>query len=188
MPTEGEPTTLVKTAHLIILSTSWGMQIWVSFISGFVLINSINRHTFGLVQSSLFPYYFYSVLGGSFLNLALYALYHPHELLDNDEAIQITSFFVCVILSALNAQWFGETTTEIMFQMHEIEKEHDLGEEVGFGTNRELYKKLKKKDPKYQKLSQRFVKYHVLSMVCNLICVICNGLNLFYTAANLKTF
>ncbi|XP_072346943.1 transmembrane protein 205-like [Scyliorhinus torazame] len=187
MPTEGDPTALVKAAHLIILSTSWGMQIWVS-LSGFVLINTISRHNFGLVQRSLFPYYFYTVLGGSFLNLSLYALYHPHELLNNDEAVQITSFFICVILSAFNAQWFGETTTEIMMEMHQIENEHHLGQEVGFGSHRELYKKLKEKDPKYQKLRQRFVKYHVLSMVCNLVCVFCNGLNLLYTATNLKTF
>ncbi|GCB81882.1 hypothetical protein scyTo_0021904, partial [Scyliorhinus torazame] len=154
----------------------------------FVLINTISRHNFGLVQRSLFPYYFYTVLGGSFLNLSLYALYHPHELLNNDEAVQITSFFICVILSAFNAQWFGETTTEIMMEMHQIENEHNLGQEVGFGSHRELYKKLKEKDPKYQKLRQRFVKYHVLSMVCNLVCVFCNGLNLLYTATNLKTF
>ncbi|XP_067829052.1 transmembrane protein 205-like [Heptranchias perlo] len=188
MPTEGDPTTLVKTAHLIILSTSWGMQIWVSFLSGFVLINSVSRHTFSLVQSKLFPYYFYSVLGGSFLNLALYAMYHPHELLSNDETIQITSFFVCVIFSGLNAQWFGHTTSEIVLKMQNIEKEHQLGQEVGFGTKREAYQKLKKKDPKYQKLSRRFVIYHSITMMCNLICVFCNGLNLFYTATNLKTF
>uniref|UniRef100_UPI00398ECF7A transmembrane protein 205-like n=1 Tax=Pristiophorus japonicus TaxID=55135 RepID=UPI00398ECF7A len=188
MPTEGVPTSLVKTAHLFILATSWGMQIWVSFISGFVLINSISRHTFGLVQSKLFPYYLYSVLGCSFVNLALYTIYHPRNLLNNDETVQISSFFVCVIFSGLNAQWFGQTTTDIMFKMHKIEKINLLGQDVGLSTNREAYRRLKKRDSKYEKLSLRFAKYHAISMVCNLICVICNGLNLFYTATNLKTF
>ncbi|XP_072925466.1 transmembrane protein 205-like [Hemitrygon akajei] len=188
MPTEGDPTTLVKATHLVLLSTTWGMQIWVSFISGVVLINSVSKHTFSQVQSKLIPCYLYCVLGGSFLNLALYALYHPHELLNKAEAVQITSFFVCVIFSGLNAQWFSQTVSEMRMKMEKIEREHSLGDEVGIGTKQEAYSKLKKSDAKYGKLSYRFKKYHVLSMVCNFICVICNGVNLFYTAANLKTF
>ncbi|XP_055520198.1 transmembrane protein 205-like [Leucoraja erinacea] len=187
MPTEGDPTSLVKATHLIILSTTWGMQIWMSFVSGFVLINTISRHTFGLVQSSLFPYYLYTVLGGSFINLSLYALYHPQQLLNKAETVQIASLFVCVIFSGLNAQWFGQTTAEVMVKKHKIEREHGLGDEVGFGTNIEGYKKLLKSDAKYRRLSSRFKKYHAISMVCNLICVFCNGVNLLYTAGNLKT-
>lgn len=34
MATEGEPTDLIKVLHLLVLSFSWGMQVWVSFISG----------------------------------------------------------------------------------------------------------------------------------------------------------
>ena len=34
MVTEGEPTDLVKVLHLLVLSFSWGMQVWVSFIAG----------------------------------------------------------------------------------------------------------------------------------------------------------
>ncbi|XP_051897824.1 transmembrane protein 205-like [Pristis pectinata] len=188
MPTEGDPTTLVKATHLVILSTTWGMQIWVSFISGFVLMNNVSKHAFSQVQSQLIPCYHYSVLGGSFINLALYALYHPHELLNKAEAVQITSFFVCVIFSGLNAQWFSQTRNEIRYKMEKIELEHSLGQEVGPDTNQEAYSKLKKRDAKYRKLSYRYNKYYAISMVCNLICVICNGVNLFYTAANLKTF
>lgn len=34
MVTEGEPTDLIKVLHLLVLSFSWGMQVWVSFIAG----------------------------------------------------------------------------------------------------------------------------------------------------------
>ncbi|RXM91347.1 Transmembrane protein 205 [Acipenser ruthenus] len=34
MATEGEPTDLVKITHLLILAGSWGMQLWVTFVSG----------------------------------------------------------------------------------------------------------------------------------------------------------
>lgn len=41
MVTEGEPTNVVKVLHLLVLSFSWGMQVWVSFIAG-----TSNKKTF----------------------------------------------------------------------------------------------------------------------------------------------
>lgn len=38
MATEGEPTDLIKVLHLLVLSFSWGMQVWVSFIAGTTVI------------------------------------------------------------------------------------------------------------------------------------------------------
>ena len=40
MVTEGEPTDLVKVLHLLVLSFTWGMQVWVSFIAGMRLTNA----------------------------------------------------------------------------------------------------------------------------------------------------
>lgn len=34
MATEGEPTDFIKVLHLLLLSFTWGMQVWVSFIGG----------------------------------------------------------------------------------------------------------------------------------------------------------
>ncbi|XP_028679722.1 transmembrane protein 205 [Erpetoichthys calabaricus] len=187
MPTEGQPTDLVKVAHLLILSACWGMQLWVTFVAGFVMAAGVSRHTFGQVQSKLFPFYFYGVLGSSFLNLAIYAVYHPRELLDTHESVQIGLFFASVVLAGLNAQWFGQTVTDTMLQMQEIEKEHRLGDEVGMKAKKEAYKTLREKDPKYKSLRSTFFRYHGLSSLCNLLCVLCTGANLCYTALNLQT-
>lgn len=116
MATEGEPTDLIKVLHLLLLSFSWGMQVWVSFIggrmgktqpihsclfseadfltlvlvrAGFALVMQVTRHTFGLVQSKLFPVYFYCLMGSTFVSLAVYAVYHPRELLDWHESVQV---------------------------------------------------------------------------------------------------
>lgn len=40
MVTEGQPTDLVKVLHLLVMSFSWGMQVWVSFIAGMKHKNS----------------------------------------------------------------------------------------------------------------------------------------------------
>ncbi|KAI2665944.1 Ras-related protein Rab-3D [Labeo rohita] len=77
MATEGDPTDFVKVLHLLVISFTWGMQVWVSFIAGFVLISQVSMHTFGLVQSKLFPFYFYCLLGSNAVNLAIYAWFGP---------------------------------------------------------------------------------------------------------------
>ncbi|XP_062874791.1 transmembrane protein 205 [Trichomycterus rosablanca] len=187
MATEGNPTEVVKVLHLLVMAFCWGMQVWVSFIAGFVLVSQVSLHTFGLVQSKLFPYYFFCVLGSNTVSLSIYAVYHPRELLDWHETIQMTLFFVAVIMAGLNAQWFGPATTEHMLVMREIEQEHGLGGEVGFGTKREHYVKLREKDPKYKTHRSSFYRYHGLSNLCNLIGFACTSVNLVYLALHLAS-
>ncbi|XP_032064439.1 transmembrane protein 205 [Thamnophis elegans] len=184
---DAEPSGLIRITQLFLLSTAWGMQIWVTFIAGFVLFRSVSRHTFGLVQSKLFPFYFYTLLGCTMLNLAIFAAYHPWELLSTRETVQIALFSICLILFATNAFWLSQVTTETMFKMQEIEREHGLGQEVGHSGQREAYQLLKEKDGKYQHLRQKFFKFHGLSSLCNLACVICTGVNLAFIALQLKS-
>ncbi|XP_060882547.1 transmembrane protein 205 [Labrus mixtus] len=187
MVMEGEPTDLVKVLHLLALSFSWGMQVWVSFIAGFALVWQVPLHTFGLVQSKLFPVYFYCLMGSSGVSLALYAVYHPRDLLDWHESLQMALYFVALVMAGLNARWFGPAATEVMFQMREVEKEHGLGNQIGLSTQREAYAKLKEQDPKYRAYKSTFGRYHGLSNLCNLLGVICTTTNLIYTALNLST-
>ncbi|XP_053573826.1 transmembrane protein 205 [Bombina bombina] len=187
MVTEGEPGSLVKVFHLLVLSASWGMQCWTTFVAGFVLIRGVPRHTFGLVQSKLFPFYNHIVLCCAFLNLAIYAGYHPRDLLSPSESVQMALFFISLVLSALNARWFSPSTSKIMIKLYTIEREHGLGGDVGLAANAEGYKRLKEQDPKYRALRQSFMRYHGISSLCNLISLICNGGNLIYTALLLPT-
>ncbi|XP_017291123.1 transmembrane protein 205 [Kryptolebias marmoratus] len=187
MATEGEPTDLIKVLHLLTLSFTWGMQVWVSFIGGFVLVRQVTRHTFGLVQSKLFPVYFYCLLGSNFVSLAVYAVYHPRELLDWHESVQMAMFFLALIMAGLNGQWFGPTATEVMFLMRKVEEEHGLGNQVGLGSQKEGYTTLREQDPKYKAYRSMFGRYHALSSLCNLIGFICTTTNLIYTALNLST-
>ncbi|XP_035603686.1 transmembrane protein 205-like [Oncorhynchus keta] len=187
MVTEGEPTDLVKVLHLLVLSFAWGMQLWVSFIAGVTLLKQVTLHTFGLVQSKLFPVYFYCLLGSNFVSLAVYAVYHPRELLDWHESLQMALYFVAVIMAGLNAQWFGPSATEVMFKLREVEQEHGLGNQIGIGSQREAYAKLREQDPKYKAYKSTFGHYHGLSILCNLIGFICTTTNIVYTALNLHT-
>ncbi|KAM9779774.1 transmembrane protein 205 [Neosynchiropus ocellatus] len=187
MVAESEPGDLIKVLHLLVLSFSWGMQVWVSFIAGFALVWQVSLHTFGLVQSKLFPVYFYCLLGCNVVSLAVYAVYHPRELLDAHESLQMVLYLLALVMTGLNAQWFGPAVTEAMLQMREVETEHGLGNQIGFKSQKEAYAKLREQDPKYRAYRRSFGRYHGLSSLCNLIGVICTTVNLTYVALNLST-
>ncbi|KAK5885431.1 hypothetical protein CesoFtcFv8_019138 [Champsocephalus esox] len=187
MAAEGEPSELVKVLHLLLLSFSWGMQAWVSFIAGLVLRMKVPRHTFGLVQSKLFPVYFCFLLGTNALSLALFAVFHHRGTMDWHHSVQMLLFCVAVITAALNGQWLGPAATEVMVQMRAVEEEHGLGNQVGLGSEKEEYAKLREKDPKYKAFKRTFGKYHGMSMLCNLFGFLCTTSNLIYTALNLST-
>uniref|UniRef100_A0A452IX58 Transmembrane protein 205 n=1 Tax=Gopherus agassizii TaxID=38772 RepID=A0A452IX58_9SAUR len=153
----------------------------------FVLIRSVSRHTFGLVQSKLFPFYFYTLVACAFLNLSIFAYYHPRELLSVGETLQGSLYFVCLLLASINALGLSPATTGAMFQLQAIEREHGLGGEVGLAARREAYQQLRERDPKYQAARQTFFKRHGLSSLCNLACLVCNGVNLLCMALHLSS-
>lgn len=96
-------------------------------------------------------------------------------------------YFLVLVMAALNARWFGPAATEVMFQLRKIEEEHGLGNQIGLGSQREEYAKLKEQDPKYRAHKSTFGRYHGLSNLCNLIGFVCTTINLIYTALNLST-
>nr|XP_009477703.1 PREDICTED: transmembrane protein 205 [Pelecanus crispus] len=185
MPTDMEPSNTIKLLHLVFLSTSWGMQIWVTFVAGFVMGSHLPRHTYGFIQHELFPYYFHIGSACAFLNLTLFAMYHPSELLSDEQTTQIIIFFVCVAASVLNTQWFGQVTSDIVADMHRIERSHGLGQEVGLFTSKSC-RQLCASDPSYRQLSGQLTLYRALSSLCNLCCIVCNGWSLYYLAARLS--
>uniref|UniRef100_A0A8B9IPL1 TMEM205-like domain-containing protein n=1 Tax=Anser cygnoides TaxID=8845 RepID=A0A8B9IPL1_ANSCY len=174
------PTNAVKLLHLLFLSTFWGMQIWVTFVAG--RLGRLPRHTYGFIQRELCPYYFHIGSTCAFLNLTLFA----HTWLWLKESYPpIVVFFVCVAVSALNAQWFGQATSDIAADMHRIERGRGLGQEVGLFAG-EACRELRASDPSYGQLARQLALYRAASALCNLCCIACNGFSLYYLAAHLS--
>ncbi|KAK3520382.1 hypothetical protein QTP70_024132, partial [Hemibagrus guttatus] len=187
MATEEELTDVVKVLHLLVMAFTWGMQVWMSFIAGFVMFFKVTLHMFGLVQTKLIPVYFYCLLGGNIISLAIYAVYHPRELLNWHETTQMALFVMAVIIAGLNVQWFTPAVTEHFLVIRKIEQEHGLGGEVGFSANREPYIKLREQDPKYKVHRKSFYRYHGLSVLSNFVGFACITVNLIYLALNLSS-
>lgn len=49
----------------------------------------LNRHTYGFIQSRLVPFYLHLGSACAFVNLTIYAVYHPSDMLDDREAFQV---------------------------------------------------------------------------------------------------
>ncbi|NXH80967.1 TM205 protein, partial [Edolisoma coerulescens] len=185
MASDTQPSNTIKLLHLLFLSTSWGMQVWVTFVAGFVMSRHLPRHTFGSIQRELFPYYFHISSTCAFLNLTLFAMSHPSELLDEEHTTQIIIFFVCIAASVLNAQWFGQVTSDTVAELQLVERSQGLGQELGPAAG-EPRRRLRASSPSYRRLARRFALYHALSSLCNLCCMACNGLSLHHLAARLS--
>lgn len=185
---EGEdPGSLIKVVHLLVLSGAWGMQMWVTFASGFLLFRSLPRHTFGLVQSKLFPVYFHVSLGCALINLCILAPQRAWIHLSLWEASQLALLLLSLTLATINARWLEARTTAVMWALQTVEKDRGLGTEVpGSHQGPDPYRQLREKDPKYNALRQKFFHYHGLSSLCNLGCLLSNGLCLAGLALGLQ--
>lgn len=70
------------------------MDLYSPFCTGFVMDNHLNRHTYGFIQSRLVPFYLHLGSACAFVNLTIYAVYHPSDMLDDREAFQVRRVFV----------------------------------------------------------------------------------------------
>lgn len=65
------------------------MHLYSHFCTGFVMDNHLNRHTYGFIQSRLVPFYLHLGSACAFVNLTIYAVYHPSDMLNDREAFQV---------------------------------------------------------------------------------------------------
>lgn len=65
---------LMFVLNLLGLATAYGMCVWVTFISSYILAAAMPRHQFGIVQSKIYPVYFSAMaasIGATLVGLVL---------------------------------------------------------------------------------------------------------------------
>ncbi|KAJ8376387.1 hypothetical protein SKAU_G00069670 [Synaphobranchus kaupii] len=182
-----EDPVLLKMLHLALLSIFWGMQIWYTIFSSFVMGHVLNRHTHGYIQSRLLPFYHRIVSACAFLSLLLFEVCRPDNQMGDKETCQIFILFACVTTATFNSYYFGAMTWEIMADMHHIEQSWGMGKNIWLSASSEAYDKLSQSDSEYKRLRHQLWFYHWLSSLCNCCCIICNGCSMFYLLQNLCT-
>lgn len=88
----------------------------------------------------------------------------------------------------LNTQCFGRVTSDTVAELQLLERSQGQEQEPGPGqepgpAGSEPRGQLRASS--YRRLARRFALYHALSSLCNLCCIVCNGLSLQHLAAQL---
>ena len=162
-----------KPVHLYAMAAYFGCSCWVSFVAGLVMFKSLPRHTFGKLQSKLFPAYFRFTSGC--LAVALMSLGAGSDIGQADKDRRGTSILLlgsALALQLLNMLWLEPVTTRIMFKRHIVEREFGTGHEIGQLTpdNPEA-----RRSDELQRLTRKFGMWHGLSASANLVSILLAG-------------
>uniref|UniRef100_A0A7N0T9K2 TMEM205-like domain-containing protein n=1 Tax=Kalanchoe fedtschenkoi TaxID=63787 RepID=A0A7N0T9K2_KALFE len=157
--------TYIKLAHLLSFATAWGSALWVTFIGGIIMFNNLPRHQFGNLQSKMFPAYFTLVGVCCAISVAAFAYLHPYKTASAVEKYQLGFLLSAFAFNLSNLVVFTPMTIEMMKQRHKIEREKNIGEEVGWSKNKEVAKK----DPKLAAMNKKFGMIHGLSSLANVM-------------------
>lgn len=148
--------------HLLAVSSWFGCSVWVSFVAGIIMFQTLPRHVFGRLQAKLFPAYF------QFSTVTLVvAIATSGVLMDNDNNESLPySLLVILACTLLNLLYFEPATTRVMYQRHAVEKRLGTGHEIGKLKPEDPQKA---KDPQLVALSKTFGMLHGISSLLNLV-------------------
>uniref|UniRef100_A0A0D6R7R0 TMEM205-like domain-containing protein n=1 Tax=Araucaria cunninghamii TaxID=56994 RepID=A0A0D6R7R0_ARACU len=161
----GSLAVVLKLAHLLSFATAWGAALWVTFIGGIIMFKNLPRHQFGNLQGKMFPAYFSMVGMCGAICLAAFALVHPWSAASYMEKLQMGFLASSLVFTLSNLLIFTPLTMNMMRVRHKIEREENIGDEVGLTKNREVAKK----NPKLAEINKKFGMIHGMSSLANLL-------------------
>ncbi|KAI7992284.1 hypothetical protein ACSBR2_021350 [Camellia fascicularis] len=157
--------TYLKLAHLLCFSTAWGAALWVTFIGGIIMFKNLPRHQFGNLQSKMFPAYFTMVGACCAISAASFGYLHPWKSASIAEKYQLGFLLSAFAFNLSNLFVFTPMTIEMMKQRHKVEREENIGEEIGWSKNQEAAKV----NPKLKAMNKKFGMIHGLSSLANIM-------------------
>ncbi|GKV40472.1 hypothetical protein SLEP1_g48117 [Rubroshorea leprosula] len=174
--------TYLKLAHLLSFSTAWGAALWVTFIGGIIMYKNLPRHQFGNLQSKMFPAYFSMVGICCAISMVSFGYLHPWKSSSTAEKYQLGFLASALAFNLTNLFVFTPMTIEMMKQRHKVEKEENIGEEIGRSKNTEVAKV----NPKLAAMNKKFGMIHGLSSLANIMAFGSLAMHSWYLAGNLN--
>ncbi|KAH9608872.1 hypothetical protein KSS87_002361 [Heliosperma pusillum] len=174
--------TALKLSHLLCFSTAWGAALWVTFIGGIIMFKNLPRHQFGNLQSKMFPAYFTMVGICCAVSMAAFGYLHPWKSASSTEKYQLGFLGFAFFFNLTNLVIFTPMTIEMMKQRHKVERENNVGEEVGWSKNKEVAKS----NPQLASMNKKFGMIHGLSSLANIFAFGCLAMHSWYLAGKLN--
>ncbi|KAK4256414.1 hypothetical protein QN277_009282 [Acacia crassicarpa] len=131
---------VMSVANLMGFANAYGLCVWVTFVSSYVLCRAMPRQQFGVVQSKIYPVYFRTM--GYSVGLALFGHVMRHRstlFFSKAEMLQVHNLLASLLTLFLNSMYLEPRATKVMFERMKIEKEEgrgreDLASELGKGS------------------------------------------------------
>lgn len=157
-------------------SATLGMQIWVFFVNGLTMMRYLPRHQFGLVQSHLFPKFFFMTTLFNFKSLTVFLKANPLPWTEAKRpmGIALASSFV---LNVINYTCFNPNAIKYNRKMHEIEK--NAGE--GLTTVGKLQVDAQcENNPEYVQTKSKFNRFHGYSALAGFLSFGCTVAEFYF--------
>ncbi|KAB2616332.1 transmembrane protein 205-like [Pyrus ussuriensis x Pyrus communis] len=173
--------TYLKLAHLLCFSTAFGAALWVTFIGGIIMFKNLPRHQFGNLQSKMFPAYFTMVGICLAVSAGSFGYLHPWSSSSVADKYQLGFLLSSLSFNLTNLFVFTPMTIEMMKQRHKVEREQNIGEEVGWSKNVQVAKV----NPKLAAMNKKFGMIHGLSSLANIFAFGSLAMHSWYLAGKL---
>ncbi|KAG6431977.1 hypothetical protein SASPL_103549 [Salvia splendens] len=112
--------------HLMGFAAAYGMGVWITFASSYVLAGALPRHQFAVVQSKIYPVYFRGMACG--VGMAL--LGHLVGRRDPAPVFQGLNLAAALGMILVNLRWLEPQATKVMVERMKKEKEEGTGQAV----------------------------------------------------------
>ncbi|CAI8028267.1 Transmembrane protein 205 [Geodia barretti] len=149
------------------------------------MIRYLPRHTFGYMQSKLFPKYFMLGVALSGISLATFLIDNPiSSSWSFEQKLQAASHLISFLLVSGNAFYLSPQTTNVMFEKHKLEKEEHAGQAIG-AVEEDKAAKLRQ-NKRYVELERSFSRLHGYSVLFALSSLLSHTVNIWFLAAHLR--
>ncbi|XP_073036644.1 uncharacterized protein [Primulina eburnea] len=116
--------------HLLGFAAAYGMCVWVTFASSYVLAAALPRHQFGMVQSKIYPVYFKAMAYSVGMALFGHLLSQRRRLSPVSVGMfQAFNLGVSLVMVLANLLYLEPRATKVMFERMKKEKEEGRGKE-----------------------------------------------------------
>ncbi|XP_059299427.1 uncharacterized protein LOC132052085 [Lycium ferocissimum] len=122
---------LMGMIHLLGFALSYGVCIWVTFISSSLLARTLPKQQFAMVQSKIYPAYFKTMSYGIASLFLGHYLSQTHRYYANwTEKIQGLIFLASFAMTMCNSYFLEPRASKVMRERMKLEKEEGRGEDV----------------------------------------------------------
>ncbi|KAL6515670.1 hypothetical protein OROHE_018704 [Orobanche hederae] len=108
--------------HLMGFSAAYGMCVWVTFASSYVMAEALPRHQFAMAQSKIYPVYFKAMA----YSVGMAILGH---MMNRKNSAGMFHLFASLVMVLVNLLCLEPRATKVMLERMKKEKEEGIGKE-----------------------------------------------------------